>query len=259
MTLEGVYRQALLRLFSGVLPLYVINEYPKSGGSWVGQMLSEAIGIPFPRNTYPPFRSILMQGHFIHPFGLRNVLVLWRDGRDVMVSWYHHCLFHHENAPPRQAYLVERTRREFSVQDYEDVKLNLPRFIEYVFTEQKFPGFTWSQFVRQWHGISLVNFAKYEDLRSCPVEELRRIVAELTGKSVGVQRAEQIVDRYSFERQSGRRPGQEKKSSFMRKGVVGDWKNHFNLEARRAFDYWAGDELILLGYEKDRSWVEQKG
>ena len=41
----------------------------------------------------------------------------------------------------------------------------------------------------------------------------------------------------------------------MRKGIVGDWKNYFNKEAREIFNHYAGDQLIKLGYEKDRSWV----
>jgi hypothetical protein len=38
--------------------------------------------------------------------------------------------------------------------------------------------------------------------------------------------------------------------------VVGDWRNYFSPEARESFDRYAGDELILLGYERDRAWVE---
>src|SRR5215204_5371245 len=29
-------RAGIVHLLSGVLPLYVVNEFPKSGGSWVG-------------------------------------------------------------------------------------------------------------------------------------------------------------------------------------------------------------------------------
>jgi sulfotransferase family protein len=51
--------------------------------------------------------------------------------------------------------------------------------------------------------------------------------------------------------------GEENKRSFLRKGVVGDWRNQFSLEAREVFDRYAGEELILLGYEKDRKWVRE--
>ena len=40
--------------------MYVVNEYPKSGGSWVAEMLSEALGVPFPRNRLPMLRSSIL-------------------------------------------------------------------------------------------------------------------------------------------------------------------------------------------------------
>jgi hypothetical protein len=64
-----------------------------------------------------------------------------------------------------------------------------------------------------------------------------------------------VVDEFSFERQAGRPSGQEDRTSFLRKGVVGDWRNQFSQEAREVFDRYAGEELILLGYEKDRQWA----
>lgn len=69
------------------------------------------------------------------------------------------------------------------------------------------------------------------------------------------QQRTQIVEKWSFETQAQRRKGEEKKGSFLRKGVVGDWRNYFTLEAAQTFDRLGGDTLIKLGYEKDRVWV----
>ena len=68
-----------------------------------------------------------------------------------------------------------------------------------------------------------------------------------------------IAEEFSFERQADRRPGEEDRSSFLRKGLVGDWRNHFSQQARKTFDWYAGGELLLLGYERDRSWVKYRG
>jgi hypothetical protein len=89
-------RAGMVHLLSGVVPLYVVNEFPKSGGTWVGQMLGRALGVPFPRNRFPMLRSSVMHGHYLDPWGMKNVVVPWRDGRDVMVSWYHQQLIPHE-------------------------------------------------------------------------------------------------------------------------------------------------------------------
>ena len=250
---NALLRAGMVHLLSGAVPLYVVNEFPKSGGTWVGQMLGRALGVPFPRNRLPVLRPSIMHGHYLGPWGMKNVVVCWRDGRDVMVSWYHQQLISHE-WNERQ---VRRSRRELRLQDYEDVYENLPAFIEYAFTRPHSPRFSWADFVRRWHGRKAAIHVRYEDLRRETARELRRVVRGLTGeRRLSPEEATAIVEEFSFERQAGRRPGEEDRGSFLRKGVVGDWRNYFSPEAREMFDRYAGDELILLGYERDRAWVE---
>jgi Sulfotransferase domain len=241
----------MVHLLSGAVPLYVVNEFPKSGGTWVGQMLGRALDVPFPRNRLPVLRPSIMHGHYLSPWGIKNAVVVWRDGRDVMVSWYHQQLIPHEYNRAQ----VARSRRELPLDDYEDVYANLPAFIQYAFTRPHSPPFSWTDFVRRWHGRKGATHVRYEDLRRDTAGELRRIVRELSDVELGPERAGAIADEFSFERQSGRRSGQEDRQSFLRKGVVGDWRDRFSPEARAVFDRYAGEDLILLGYERDRSWV----
>jgi hypothetical protein len=152
---------------------------------------------------------------------------------------------------------VARSRRELPLADYDDVYANLPAFIEYSFTKPHSPSFSWTDFVRRWHGRRGTVHVRYEDLRCDTPGELRRIVRELTGDKLSPKRADAVTEEFSFERQSGRRSGEENKGSFLRKGVVGDWRGRFSPEAREVFDRYAGEELFLLGYERDRSWVTQ--
>lgn len=250
--LQAVVRVGMVRFLSGPLSLYVVNEYPKSGGTWVGSMLGRALDVPFPKNRFPALRSSIMHGHYLNPWGIRNGLVVWRDGRDVMVSWYYHCLFRNEH---HNARLVERVRNDLPFEDYENLRKNLPSFIEYAFTGQRHPQFSWSDFVSSWYSRKGTSYVYYENLRRDTTRELQRIFLELTGRQLDSSRAAAIAEEYSFARQSGRSPGEENKKSFMRKGVVGDWRNHFSLEARETFDRYAGNELILLGYEPDRAWL----
>ncbi len=248
---NALVRGGMVHLLSGPLGLYVINEYPKSGGTWVGQMLGRALGVPFPRNRLPAPRPSIIHGHYLNPFGMKNVVVPWRDGRDVMVSWYHQQLIPHE----WNKLQVARSRRELPLEDYDDVYGNLPAFIEYAFTRPHSPSFSWADFARRWHGRKNAVHVRYEDLRRDATTALRGVVSELTGEDVDPGRAAEIEAEFSFERQSGRRSGEENKKSFLRKGVVGDWKAQFSPEARRVFDRYAGEELVLLGYEHDRGWV----
>lgn len=61
-----------------------------------------------------------------------------------------------------------------------------------------------------------------------------------------------------FEAQTRGRPrGTENVASHYRKGVPGDWINHFSVEHAEAFDQKYGELLIKLGLEHDHSWVER--
>ncbi|HET9225254.1 MAG TPA: sulfotransferase [Thermoanaerobaculia bacterium] len=63
-----------------------------------------------------------------------------------------------------------------------------------------------------------------------------------------------ILERSSFRFYAGRERGQEDRKRFYRKGIAGDWKNHFGDEDKRIFKEIAGEMLVRLGYEKDLSW-----
>lgn len=255
----AVKAQAAMRygMVHGLVPMpphYIVNEYPKSGGTWVGQMVSRALEIPFPRNCFPSLSTSIMHGHYLRPWGMKRVLVVWRDGRDMMVSWYHHCLFLNESG--RNATIVNALRSQLQFSDYHDVHRNLPAFIEYCFTCYRPMSFSWPDFVRRWHGQDDITYVRYEDLRTNGPQELQRIVQQLANHSISLEKAEAIVDEFSFARQAGRKPGQEDKNSFLRKGIVGDWRNQFTKEACEVFDKLAGDVLIQLDYEENHSWVE---
>jgi len=52
----------------------------------------------------------------------------------------------------------------------------------------------------------------------------------------------------------GRTPGVENVSSHYRKGISGDWANHFSAGHKDYFKARYGDLLVMLGYESDRDW-----
>lgn len=68
-------------------------------------------------------------------------------------------------------------------------------------------------------------------------------------------RLDAILEQFSFQNLSkGRNKGAENKQSHYRKGVPGDWKNHFTEEHKAEFKRRFGDLLIRMGYETDNSW-----
>ena len=65
----------------------------------------------------------------------------------------------------------------------------------------------------------------------------------------------EILETQSFEKKSGgRKPGEEDIKSHFRKGISGDWKNHFTSEHIEYFREHYNDLLIKLGYEIDSNW-----
>lgn len=249
--LNGLLRYTLVHSSTRLLPLYVVNEYPKSGGSWLGEMLSEALGVPFPRNRLPLFSSSIMHGHMMHSWNMHNVIVMWRDGRDVAVSHYFHSLFKNDKG---NTLLVDKTRSALGFQDYSNIKKNLPAFLEYTFDTSK-NNITWPNFVDYWHSKPGVVDTSYEALREDSANELSKIIAKLGVKQLSPKQYSEISEKFSFKNMSGRAAGEVNKSSFLRKGIVGDWKNHFDAASCEIFEHYGGQALINLGYEKDSSWA----
>jgi hypothetical protein len=253
--INGVSRFLLAHFLSKALPLFIINEYPKSGGSWIGEMLSDALDIPFPRNRLPLMKSSILHGHMMNDWNINNALIVWRDGRDIIVSQYFHSLFENERGNSR---LVKQTRADLCFSDYLAVERNLPSFIEYIYEVKRYPKFTWVDFVKKWSENHSSVFVKYEDIHKDPAKELINLTYQLANFSLDPEIAEQIVSRHSFENLSGRRAGDEDTRSFMRKGIVGDWKNYFSPESRVKFNSYASEALSILGYEENENWLSSQ-
>jgi hypothetical protein len=57
-----------------------------------------------------------------------------------------------------------------------------------------------------------------------------------------------------YKASGGRKPGEENVKHHYRKGIAGDWKNHFNEEHKRVFKQNYNPLLVKLCYETDDSW-----
>ncbi|MCP3669437.1 MAG: sulfotransferase domain-containing protein [Gammaproteobacteria bacterium] len=252
---DAFQRLVMVNTASRIFPLYIVTEYPKSGGTWIAQVLSECLELPFPRNIRPNWQSAILHGHIKYSPTMSNVVVVYRDGRDCMVSLYFHSLFQNEKNSP---YLVKKTRRDMGFDELLDVNNNLPKFIEYIFEKGKNHlnpyKFTWAEFVRNWSNRNCV-VIRYESMIGDGVAEIQRALLELRRDDVPHSRIEAVVEKFAFANQAKRKPGEENRSSFLRRGEPGDWKNKFNQASAKVFDYYAGKELIELGYEHDNSWV----
>ena len=95
-------------------------------------------------------------------------------------------------------------------------------------------------------------YLTYEQLISNPQATVMRVITEMTGQEPDPGR-EPDRRQVRYERQTGgRAAGVEDRSSFIRKGVAGDWVNHFS-RASAELSPTCRRRHHLLGYEEDPS------
>lgn len=88
---------------------------------------------------------------------------------------------------------------------------------------------------------------RYEDLGADPAATLAR-ACQFLGVSDDAAIIADCLEQTSFEKLSGRSRGEADNGSFFRKGVAGDWVNHFDDALNQAFLDKAGEELRRYGY-----------
>jgi len=168
--------------------------------------------------------------------GVRYV-VLYRDLRDVAVSNF----FYVRHTP---------WHPEYPVYARLSVSEGLAAFADRTLG-------AYADWVRSWHqnrdsATSLV--LRYEQMLSDPVAAMT-CVAEHFELDSSPQTIGRVVEAHDFKRLSGGRDqGQDSDHSFFRKGITGDWKNHFTPEIKETYKRLIGDFLIEFGYEKNYAW-----
>lgn len=248
---RSVYRHSVDLVKRTIFDGVTMTEFPKSGGTWVGEMLSAATGMPFIRDCAPPSRKYVMHKHALP--GLiagKRPIVIFRDGRDALVSFYFHARFLKD---PRTVRLTTLFADKFP-DSGAGARAEMPRFVERMLTDPIYPRFTWHAFAEAWHERPNTIATSYEEMHRDPVSTMKHLLERLGLHPVSD--LESIVEQFSFARQSGQRmTGEEDRSSFLRKGIVSDWRNYFCRETAEMFDHHAGAALIALGYESDRNWI----
>jgi hypothetical protein len=187
-----------------------------------------------------------------------------RDGRDVLVSYYHHQLIWNEKNK-KNKHDVQYHRDKLNFKDVHDIKNNMLSYMRYAY-EHVPPKFVRFVFPGSWHDYNNIWLRKmavsdniylvrYEDLLEDTYKTVKELLIRFYNISeIDEDRLHAIVDKFSFENQTKRKKGEESKKSFLRKGIRGDWKNYFNEESKEQFKRYSQNILIELGYEDNNNW-----
>jgi len=124
---------------------------------------------------------------------------------------------------------------------------------------------SWGAYVQEWidiaPSIARIATVRYTDLRSDTYDVLRSTLDTL-GLKYNASAIAPAIKRQSFKRKKAAIDRGEGIYSYntaiqahhMRKGVVGDWKNHFNRSCGQRVEEAFGGLMESLGYESNRDW-----
>ena len=229
-----------------------IVTYPKSGSTWMQSIVREMLLKEDPENlatmtlnerlpwtddpcemdldkieSWPSPRAFKCHHHTPKEMddlffkGNRNVRIIYvtRDPRDIAVSLYHHL---------KKAGFSPYVNAA-SFDDFHKTYMRDKDVVYYGLWEHHMHN--WLS-VRKEYNILCV---KYEDLIADALKEIRRVAAYL-GVDLTESRVEDITARTSFKSMLARRKelfkdDSEITNSMLRKGIVGDWVNHFQEKA----------------------------
>ncbi len=234
-------------------PMYFVVGYPRSGTSWLSDLVADYYNLPRPKHYYLPiaFASVL-HTHAKPSKKLKNTFYIYRDGRDTYTSYYFY----------EKRYVRENPNSFYSQQfhkmwgdrmfdpAYENE--NFSKYLDWVF-EQKI---RWSDHIRIWLEAAKKNkeivVVSYEDLLKNTYQTMYDGIDQLD-KSVNTEILQDIIEKNSFTKQM-KRPKIQHKTP-LRKGKKNGWREVFSPESAQKFDDKCGEMLIKLGYEPNRDWM----
>jgi hypothetical protein len=111
--------------------------------------------------------------------------------------------------------------------------------------------------LEEWFKAPGVCKIRYEDLKTEPVAALT-VILNYLNLTIDDKSVETVILKHSFRARSGRDPGDEKENAFLRKGIIGDWRNYFDDDCVAAFKAAKSGRwnhlLVDMGYEKALDW-----
>lgn len=169
-----------------------------------------------------------------------------RDPRDVLVSGYFYHLWTDELEVVRPDPQTRRSwQQELRIRSEEDGLLYEVDRAAWNVTD-----------MLQWdYGRGEILELRYEEFFEDPSDKQKRALFEHYGFARdALEIAVRTMGSLSLDKRTPRPSGTEQRGALLRRGVPGDWRNHFTPAIERSFKDRHGQALIDLGYERDFDW-----
>uniref|UniRef100_A0A8C9VF29 Sulfotransferase n=1 Tax=Scleropages formosus TaxID=113540 RepID=A0A8C9VF29_SCLFO len=227
----------------------VIATYPKAGTTWMSEIVDQLFFGEIRRESSSP--SIFDRVPFLEFYQIESLLTSPRLIKTHLPVQLVPQSFWEQNC--RMIY-VARNPKDIMVSYYHFDRMNKiqpdpgawEEYIDKFNTGQLVFG-SWYDHVQGWweksRSYSRICYVFFEDMREDPAREISRLCSFL-GLSPNETQKKEVLRKTGFEEMkksmadalSNNDEFDESVSPFMRKGIVGDWKNHFTVAQNEAFN-----------------------
>ena len=236
-------------------PMYFVVGFPRSGTSWLSDLVADYYNLPRPKDYYLPiaFPSVL-HTHWNPRRKMKNTFYIYRDGRDTYTSYYFYEKRYVKENPG--SFYAQQFKKMWGdrMMDPAFEQENFLKYLEWVFKKKVH----WSEHIRIWSEAAKKNkeivIIAYEDLLIDPYGTLHKGIMQVDGK-VNQEILEDIIEKNSFAKQMKRPKSQHKTP--LRKGKKNSWKEVFSEASTQIFNEHCGAMLIELGYVKNLDWNKE--
>jgi hypothetical protein len=237
--------------------IYVLG-YPKSGTTWLTRLLGDALNSPVTgyrdddvsfaeEGADRPGPYLIRQGHAV-PVEEGDCLTPTR--RD----------FVYKHLTNERIVIMIRDPRDVAVSAAAHWGMDLTKTL-HCMGRGEWPlthGSGWCKWYNKWFNIPRTNeiYTYYEALHYYDVASVLRWLCGEHGLEPAndlddVEKRQSLAARRAWTEQHGDdlNYGKERQLQFLRKGIVGDWRNHFTQEHTRLAEQYFGDLMRELSYE----------
>ena len=178
----------------------------------------------------------------LHKPDIYKAFYIARDPRDLIISNYFSLKYSHD---PYHPYILKMREKLNSISQDDGITDIINSFT--AGTKKTLDGW----YKQKSKNIKLIRF---EDIFGAKQFNVFSDLLNHCNINISATDVKFLLEKYSFKNISGRKQGSEDIKHHYRKGIPGDWKNHFTNQHKDLFKNLSSNLLVIYGYEKDNNW-----